>query len=326
MGEIFIGTEAVAAGIVTRHELRRWYRPVFRNVYVPKGHELTLRDRTVAAWLWSSRIGIVTGLAAAAFHGSRWIDDDIDIELIHSYPRAPRGIVTRNERIASDEWEEVDGIPVTNPARTAFDLGRFRRRHDGVVRLDALMRGRPFSVEDVKVLAKRYRGARGVARLKAILPCVDGGAMSPRETFWRLLVVDSGFPDPSTQLPVFDEQGRPVRVLDLGWEELKIAIEYDGDQHQADRLQYLKDRRVLPVLHRLGWHVIGVVREDDPVAIIHALHEAMKARGWRGRVEIPAYAYRRWGSEIATTQRKSKRTPAQLRSRQRGATSRAARA
>ncbi len=326
MGEIFVGTEAVATGIVTRHELQRWYRPVFRNVYAPKGVRLTLYDRTVAAWLWSSRFGIVTGLAAAALHGSRWIDDDIDIELIHSYPRAPRGIITRNERIASDEWAEVGGIPATSPARTAFDLGRFRRRHDAVARLDALMHEQPYSPEDVMLLAKRYRGARGVARLKALLPRIDGGAMSPRETFWRLLVVDSGFPEPSTQIPVFDGHGLPVRILDLGWEDLRIAIEYDGDQHQADRTQYLKDRRVLPVLDRLGWNVLGVVKEDDPVTVIHALHEAMKARGWQGRVEIPAYAYRRWGAEIAATQRNFKTNPAQLPSRRRKATSRAERA
>ncbi|MCH9700212.1 MAG: hypothetical protein K0U76_02325, partial [Actinomycetia bacterium] len=225
-------------------------------------------------------------------------------------PRAPQGIITRNERIASDERLELGGMPVASPARTAFDLGRFRRGHDAVARLDALMRERPFSPEDVMLLAKRYRGARGVAQLKAALPRVDGAAMSPRETFWRLLVVDSGFPEPSTQIPVFDERGRPVRVLDMGWEDVKVAIEYDGDQHQADRRQYLKDRRVLPVLDRLGWNVLGVVREDDPVAVIQNLHEAMKARGWKGRIEIPAYAYRRWGSEMAATQRKFKTTPA----------------
>lgn len=294
MGEIIIGTEAVASGIVTRHELQRWYRPIYRNVYAPRDLRLTLRDRTIAAWLWSSRAGVVTGLAAAAIHGSRWINDDIGIELIHSYTRAPLGIIARNERIASDEWEQVSGIPVANPARTAFDLGRFGRGSHAVVRLDALMHERPFSIEDVMLLAKRYRGARGVARLKAALPRVDGGAMSPRETFWRLLVVDSGFPAPVTQIPVFDERGRPVRVLDFGWEDFKVAIEYDGDQHQSDRLQYLKDRRVLPVLKDLGWNVIGVVKEDDPVAVIHTLHQAMTARGWRGRVQIPAYAYRGW--------------------------------
>ncbi|MBX7432999.1 hypothetical protein JDV09_12910 [Mycobacterium sp. Y57] len=291
MDEILIGTEAVANGVVTRHQLQRWYRPVFRNVHAPVDHPLTLRDRTEAAWLWSSRNAVVTGLAAAALYGSRWIDDDVDIELIHAYPRQPRGIVTRNDRIGGDEWAEVDGLPVATPARTAFDLGRFQP--DRVARLDALMQARPFSTEDVMLLAKRYRGARGVALLKAALPLVDGGAQSPMETFWRLLVTDAGFPPPTTQIPVFDEFGQHVRTLDFGWEKFRVAVEYDGEQHQSDRGQYLKDRWALPALARLGWNVIGVVKEDDPVTALQRLHRAMTARGWRGTVQIPRYAYRR---------------------------------
>ncbi|MCV7149939.1 hypothetical protein [Mycolicibacterium pyrenivorans] len=302
MGTIIIGTEAVAAGAVTRHQLQRWYRPIYPNVHAPRGRELTVHDRTFGAWLWSKRKGMVTGQAAAALHGSSWIDDDVDIELIYKCPRPPRGVIARNERICSDEWLERHGLPIATPARTAFDLGRFQRRHKAVAQLDALMRARPYSVEDVLLLAKRYRGHHGVARLKAVLPLVDGGAMSPMETFWRLLVIDCGFPAPATQIPVFDEDGRPVRVLDFGWEGLQVAIEYDGEQHQTDRGQYLKDRRVLPVLDRLGWNVITVVKENDPVAVIHSLHEAMKARGWRGRIQIPNYAYTRWRAGIAFQQ------------------------
>jgi hypothetical protein len=62
MGEIFIGTEAVADGIVTRHELARWYRPIYPNVRIPRGSVPTLGDRTTGAWLWTKRQGLVTDL------------------------------------------------------------------------------------------------------------------------------------------------------------------------------------------------------------------------------------------------------------------------
>jgi hypothetical protein len=68
---------------------------------------------------------------------------------------------------------------VTTPARTAFDLGRYLKRGQAIARLDALMRAAPFSAEDVMLLTKRYKGARGVAELKSVLPLVDGGAESP---------------------------------------------------------------------------------------------------------------------------------------------------
>lgn len=305
MGNIIIGTEAVASGVVTRHELQRWYRPIYRNVHAPKNPAPTLRDRTEGAWLYSKRDGIVTGLAAAALYGSAWINTDIDIELIYNCPRPPTGIVARNERIAPDEWHEFAGLPVASPARTAYDLGRFRTDHDALARLDALMRARPYSVEDVLVLAKRYKGARGVARLKALLPFVDGGAESPPESWWRKLVLDSGLPVPSTQIPVVDENGDHVRTLDFGWEDYKVAVEYDGEQHQSDRQQYLKDRRVLPTLRRLGWHVTAVVKEDDPVTALSTISAALRRRGWRGTVLIPRYAYAaRRRAEIASRQGK----------------------
>lgn len=287
MGEIFLGTEAVATGVVTRHELGRWYRPVYPNVYAPKGQAVTLRDKALGAWLWSGRSGIVSGLAAARLHGARWIDDEADVELVYENARPPRGIIARNERIAPDEWDLTGGLPVANPARAALDLARFRgRRIDAVVRLDALMRAKAFSTEDVMVLAKRYRGSRGMARLKAALPLVDGGAQSPMETYWRLLVMHAGFPPPATQIPIFDEDGYPVRIVDFGWEKFRVAVEYDGDQHQSSRAQYLRDRDVVRILDRLGWTVLCVVKEDRRDDVIARLYRTMVSRGWRGVVSF----------------------------------------
>jgi len=63
-----------------------------------------------------------------------------------------------------------------------------------------------------------------------------------------------------------------------------VAAEYDGDQHQSSRLQYLKDRHVLPKLARLGWHVVQVVKEDYDDEIVDRAYQAMVARGWTGRL------------------------------------------
>jgi hypothetical protein len=110
MGEIFIGSEAVAGGAVTRHELQRWYRPMYPNVHFSRGSVPSLRDRTVGAWLWSKRSGIITGVAASAVHGAEWVDDDADIELLWNCTRPPDGIVVRNERISDDEVTLVGGF------------------------------------------------------------------------------------------------------------------------------------------------------------------------------------------------------------------------
>ena len=281
MGEVFVGTEAVANGIVTRHELARWYRPFYPNVHAPRGVQLTMRDRTVGAWLWSKRRAIVTGVAASALHGAEWVDAHIPIELIYECTHPPDGIVARNEGIAHDEVTCVDGVPVTTVARTAFDLGRYQPRDKAIARMDSLMRAAPFSSEEVLLLAKQYRGARGVKRLKDALPFVDGGAASPRETWLRMLYIDAGLPKPTTQIPIFDTDGTLLRTVDMGWEEFKVLSEYDGDQHRTERPQYVKDLRVIPRIESLGFVVQRVIKEDRPAAIVRHAWDALVSRGWR---------------------------------------------
>ena len=99
MREVFIGSEAVASGRLTEHELRRWYRSVYRDVYMPKSVEPSLRDRTECAWLWSKRKAVIAGVAAAALHGAQWIDANQPIELVAPSARRHEGLIVRNETL-----------------------------------------------------------------------------------------------------------------------------------------------------------------------------------------------------------------------------------
>jgi hypothetical protein len=281
MAEVFIGSEALAHSRLTEYELRRWHRAIFRDVYVPKTHQLTLRDRIEGAWLRSGRHGVIAGVAASALHGARWIDTDTPIELVWSNTRPPPGLIARDETLADDEHTTVAGIPVTTPARTAYDLGRHLPRGHAVARLDALARATPFSAEDVLLTAKHHNGARGSRRLRAVLPLIDPGAASPQESWLRLRLIDAGLPTPATQIPVCDRSYWPFAWLDMGWEDYKVSAEYDGDQHQKDRQQYVKDHKRQRRLERLGWINIRVINEDNPRETIRRVTEALRTRGWR---------------------------------------------
>ncbi|MEO6792392.1 MAG: hypothetical protein ABI253_08945 [Mycobacterium sp.] len=281
MGEVVIGSEALAQGRLTEHELRRWHRAIFRGVYVPARHELTLRDRIEGAWLRSGRQGVIAGVAASALHGARWVDTDVPIELIWSNTRPPRGLIARDETLADAEVTKVAGIPVTTPVRTAYDLGRHLPRGKAVARMDALARATPFSIDEVMLLAKHHRGARGLRRLRAALPWVDAGAASPKETWLRLLLIDAGLPVPTTQIPVCDGRWRPFAYLDMGWEDYQVAAEYDGEQHQTDRPQYVKDHQRQRKLEHQNWINIRVINEDDPTGVIARTTTALRSRGWR---------------------------------------------
>ena len=157
------------------------------------------------------------------------------------------------------------------------------------------MRAAPFDPDEVMALTARYAGARGVARLRSILPLVDGGAASPQETRLRLMFIDAGLPWPTTQIAVVDRCGRHLRTLDMGWEDYKVAIEYDGEQHQTSRPQYVKDHWVLPQLAEMNWNVIQVIKEDHDAEIVNRVCRALRERGWDGQMHtrIPENASRK---------------------------------
>ena len=278
---VFLGSEAVARGAVSRHRLGRCRR-IFPGVYLPADQPVPLlRDRIGGAWLWSRRRGVIAGVAASALHGARWVDDDVVIEMLLANGRPPPGVIARNEAVADDELTFVGRIPVTTPARTAFDLARHLSRGQALARLDALMRATPFTVESVLMLVKRYPGARGLQQLRELLPLVDGGAASLKESWLRLLLIDAGFPVPTTQIPVHINY-HLFAMLDMGWEEFRVAAEYDGDQHRTDRREYVRGERRQRKLPQLGWLNIKVIAEDRPDDVIERVYRALRSRGWRG--------------------------------------------
>lgn len=280
MGEVFIGSEAVGAAALTEHELRRWHRPIFRDVYVPRWGEPTLADRTYGAWLWSRRRAVVAGAAASALHGAPWVDANTPIELIAKSARPQRGLIVRNETLDSDEITLLGQLPATTLARTAFDLGRHLPRDRAVARLDALMWATPFQVADVYTLVERYRGARGLRRLRAALPLVDGGAASPKETWLRLLFIDAGLPTPETQIPLY-RGWQLAGVFDMGWRDYRVAAEYDGEYHQTNRRRFVTDIDKIATAQEQGWIVIRVVSEHRPRQIVSRTYQALTGRGWR---------------------------------------------
>lgn len=269
----------MSSGSLTRHRLRTDHRAVFPGVYLQRDIPATIEARTAAAWLWSKRNAVVAGDAASAMHGARWVDDDASIELVYGNTRPPKGIITYDDTLLDHEVLQRRGIGVTSIARTGFDLGRRGSGLTAVARLDALRRATALPTSAIEAVAAHHQGARGSRQLRAVLPLVDPGAESPKETWLRLLLIRGALPTPTTQIAVVD--GAWAARLDMGWEELKVAVEYDGDQHRTDRRQYHRDIVRLERLQRLGWIVIRVTAEDHPRDVLRRVRQARESRARR---------------------------------------------
>ncbi len=278
MDKPFVGSEAIAGGVLTKSQLETRYYRVLRDVYVDRNAEITATLRAEAGWLWTGRRGVVAGFSAAALHGSKWVDERRPVELIHDNRHRAAGIQLHRDVVEADEIEVIGGVVVTSPIRTALDLGCWYPKMTAVAGIDALAGATEIKAADVELLARRYSGRRGIARARRAIELFDAGAQSPKESWLRVVLIEAGLPRPQTQIAVRDEFGSAVAYLDMGWENVKVAVEYDGEQHRTDRRQYAWDVRRLEMLERRGWIVVRVLARDRPAEVVNRARAALARR------------------------------------------------
>jgi len=279
MGEPFVGSEAVASGRLTPYQLRSRFVAVHPDVYVSRGADLSAVERARAAWLWSRRRGVLAGQSAAALHGAKWVNSRAPAELVYQNRHRPNNIRTWSNRLVEDEVTTIQGISTTSPARTALDIASRYRKNHAVAAVDALARATRLKMADVHLLVERHRGRPGIRAAREVLALVDPGAESPRETWLRLLVIEAGFPPPQTQLPIYDARyGLLVAEVDMGWEDSRIALDYEGDHHRVERRVFNKDIRRSEVITELGWIHLRVTVEDTAAGVVRRLSAAWARR------------------------------------------------
>ncbi len=278
----FRADEALESGALTFRELRRFHQAIYPGVWAPRGVELSANDRARAAWLWSRRDGVLAGLSASTMLGAKWIDADEPAELIHTNRRPPPLISVHTDILLPGEMQTVCGLPVTTPARTAFDLGRRLDLEEGVQRIDALMNATDVKVTAIEAIAEGHPGVRGLRQLRQTLDLVDRGAESPYESLTRLLLVQAGFPRPQTQIPVVDAYGVVIARIDMGWPEYLVGVDFEGAQHWTDPKRRTWDVERYALLPELGWTDVRLTSgmlHRTPAVFLNRVGAALIARG-----------------------------------------------
>ena len=71
--------------------------------------------------------------------------------------------------------------------------------------------------------------------------------------------------------------GFPRYFLDMGWEDVMLAVEYDGEQHWTDPQQYAIDVERLEYVAHAGWTHIRVVSKHRPPDVLRRVQHAYDA-------------------------------------------------
>ncbi|MEW2481777.1 hypothetical protein AB0876_19500 [Mycobacterium sp. NPDC049093] len=254
----FLGREAIRAGLLTTHELETKYRAIYRNVYLDNEVALTPLLRAQAAWLFAGPDAVISGVSAAAVHGTKWLDADAPAEIVRANRHAPDGLRVHSYALAPEDVCEFDGMRVTTVARTAFDLGRLLPHTQAVPILDALLNRTGLDPEEVWLMYEANRGIRGVDQLRMALAEADGGAETPLETRTRLVLGYIGIPGLETQIPFFDTWGLVCTRVAMGWRRWQVAIECDDERDCPDYRRWVHAQTA--ELESFGWSVVWVTQ------------------------------------------------------------------
>ncbi|GAA4707936.1 type IV toxin-antitoxin system AbiEi family antitoxin [Phytohabitans rumicis] len=260
------------------------WRSLFRGIYADASLAITHRDRCLAVCRYLLPAdGAVAGRSAAALYGAGDAANAIEVVVPRRSRFGPvRGLAIHSADLAEADVRDLNGVRVTTPVRTCWDLAQWLDVVETVVLLDILVRRRLVTVADLETYARGKRGTRGWRRLITAATLVDPGAESPPESRLRVRLVQAGLPRPVTQY-VIERDGAFVARVDLAWPAYKIAVEDDGTWHAASD-QLHRDRRRLNRVLGADWVVLHVTAQrlrDDFAGFVEEVRAALRSRARR---------------------------------------------
>ncbi len=185
--------------------------------------------------------------------------------------------VHRVRRFDAGDRSRIDGIPVTSPARTLFDLARVlgpreleqavaRAEHEGLLRRGEL----------AACLARR-RGKPGARALRSALERAGGPALTRSEAEERFLglVREAQLPPPQTNVQVDGCE------LDFLWRDHGIAVEVDGYRFHSSCARFETDRSRIARMAVHGIQIIPVtwrqITEEGTAAMVRLGQALLRA-------------------------------------------------
>ncbi|HWB68317.1 MAG TPA: type IV toxin-antitoxin system AbiEi family antitoxin [Mycobacteriales bacterium] len=280
----FTTQTARAAGLTARQLQSQATRRLLQSVYVAADVPITTELRAQAVAL------ILPPGAVVARETAAWLlgpdirppgDLGVDIVVPQGDEVRRPGIRCREASLRPCDVTTVCGVPVTSPTRTAFDLARHAGLIEGVVGVDAMVNRGGCDVAELARYVAQRPGWRGIRRAREVLTHVEPLSESPQESRARMRLVLAGLPRPQAQVVVRDEFGVVVARLDLGYEQWRVGIDYDGQPHESSwRYDLERQERI----RGLGWwhrRYSSLATTNSWARMIDEVTRALRAAGWR---------------------------------------------
>ena len=274
--------QLVAIG-VDRNRIRRRLEQgrlhsVHRGVYAVGHRRLTRQGRRMAAVLACRPEAVLSHRTAGALWGLRPSAAAVDVSIASRSGRERRaGIVLHHVLLAPSEITECEGLPVTNPARTLFDLAGVLPPRDLARAVEAAERRRVFDLHALDALFARYRRRAGTRALRAAIALHRPRIELTRSGLERLfleLCEQHGLEAPLVNVPV------GPYVADFLWPHHRLIVETDGAETHTTRAAFERDRVRDAELTAAGFRVVRLTHSrvtDRSAAVAKTLRALLGA-------------------------------------------------
>jgi hypothetical protein len=298
-GRAFSVAEGSGAGLGRQRMRGRDLERPFHGVRVPRGRLHGLYDLCLAYMVRMRGDEFFCAVTAARIWRIPLPDRFVPAEGVHvgrmTPKRASRARGVRGREF-SDSGIRVGrryGLPVTDAASTWCHLAGVLSHDDLVAAGDHLVlvpkrhqpgEDRPYAtVTQLADRAQSYTGRHARTAPRAVLD-IRQGAESRPETILRLVMVRAGLPEPELNVDIFSASGLFLGRGDTLFRDFRVIVEYDGEQHRIDSIQYNKDMLRIEGFIRDRWTPIRVRKGQlfgDPMAAVARVEGALRDAGWR---------------------------------------------
>ena len=262
-------------GLIARGHLQ----PLHFGVYAIGHRDMTRWGRWHAAVLAGGPGAVLSHRSAAQALGLLW-PIEIDVEVTR--PRTSRGrdgIRTHRAVLRPDEVGWIDGIPVTSPFRTAFDVAGLGERRLVEHVVHEIKVHRLTDAVSFEELLRRHPGKRGARLLEAVRKSKApiGVPRNKFELSFAVFLDDYGLPRPALNATLA-LRGRFFEI-DALWRPQRLAAELDSREvHDTDD-GFESDRARDRVLLAEGWRTTRITwrqLRDRPAALSEDLRRLLE--------------------------------------------------
>jgi very-short-patch-repair endonuclease len=225
----------------------------------------TWRQRLMAACLAGPAVASHRS-AAALWDLAGFAPGIIEVTAVRHRRRKPSGVVWHESvRLEERRTGVIDGIPVTDPARTILDLGAVVDLARLLTALDDAVRRRLVSLEGLRhELARWDPRRRGSARVRRAVAARVGEPIpaSTLETEFTTLIERFQLPRPCRQWPIRDDDGCLLARVDFAYPAARLVIEIDSLRFHAGPEDWREDLKRQNLVIARGYRVLRFTADD----------------------------------------------------------------